>query len=736
MPSVSLGSPQFAAAIDVIDVAHLADTIDPEPLIGAYIQSLRSGNYSLSTARLKSSGARALVEIATRTTPERRHAFLSPLDVPTFLAKGMEPDANEFIVADDLGRALRAHIRVLCRAVAAWEATPPPDVVDALVKTVRVGALSHAEKGRVAAFSARYEGGQYGGYDDRPMAADLGEALVALGAEQREQLLGAILETDEPLTLAQLVGLAPHSVRARIRDRISVLTPEDSGEVSSLPEVQARIEELLSAGALDAAAKFIDVERDLKTLGQVPGRVLTRFRVELRLHLLRGEFTAIASAGTPAELGAGELAEAKEVLDFYQALSELSKANGDLHAAETVFERLRSRRSDIVAYGVNLLAARASGILVGDLFGRVGGDQSTRARQALSDAEEDMSRWRGVRDNDLAIHACNRALLLLATGQPERALTMLEGAQSTRLEDRIAAYSAVALSRMGRGTDANDALERAEKLFGETELLRAARAQIQRGTALAGRALATSADDSTTRIKAALYDLWQMDPSRQSAVLWEGPGALDAMVISYVRAAAASVVALVPMMKDVVLDSCEDDLTALVEAILTARLDFVGWSVADQSKGGFTGRGNPGERDLVLRKDGAILAVLEAVVCNRPATHEWTKKELASHFQKLLGYSTCRLFFHITYSYVEDPGMVLVELRRVAESEAPTGFAYVRCEELPLTDSRPTGCVATYQSGLGEVKVVFLLLNMAQHAQRDAAKVAAANNPRKTKDVG
>jgi len=85
------------------------------------------------------------------------------------------------------------------------------------------------------------------------------------------------LETDEPMMLAQLVEVAPHETHSRIRARIAELTPEEAGDVHSLPEIQARIDRLLAAGALDAAAKFVEVENSLRTLGKVPGRVeLTR----------------------------------------------------------------------------------------------------------------------------------------------------------------------------------------------------------------------------------------------------------------------------------------------------------------------------------------------------------------------------------------------------------------------------------------------------------------------------
>jgi len=127
------------------------------------------------------------------------------------------------------------------------------------------------------------------------------------------------------------------------------------------------------------------------------------------------------------------------------------------------------------------------------------------------------------------------------------------------------------------------------------------------------------------------------------------------------------------------------------------------------------------------------LAVLEAVVCDRPLTQEWARKELTMHFQKLLGYDTCRLFFHLTYAYVPDLASIAAHLRQVAQAEAPKGFVYIGAEDIPLTDSRPTGFIARYQGGLSEVKVVFLVLDLGQHPQRDATVLAASNNPRNPK---
>jgi hypothetical protein len=91
-----------------------------------------------------------------------------------------------------------------------------------------------------------------------------------------------------------------------------------------------------------------------------------------------------------------------------------------------------------------------------------------------------------------------------------------------------------------------------------------------------------------------------MNSVDQARVLHHHADPFEGLVVDYVRAAADSVVSLVPMMKGVRIDTIEDDLTAFIQQLLAARVHFLGWSLSDQSKGGFTPKGNPGERDLLL----------------------------------------------------------------------------------------------------------------------------------------
>jgi hypothetical protein len=728
-PQAHVGTPHFDAALDVASLCNLAESIDPGELVTAYVNSFASLGDSLSARRVATAGAIALVQLAMRGSPARRRIFFSPLDVRALLAKGEQPGANRYVTDDEVARALRVHIRVMARAISAWNEGAPAELVDALVRAVHSGALVHREKGRVGALSVRYETG-FGGQQDRSIAIDLGEALVALDDQSRERLLSAILETDEPAVLADLYLVAPFATRDRILARVNGLHHEEAGEVWSLTDVQVRIEKLMAAGAVDAASRAIEVEQKLETLGAVRGRQLTRLRTEMRVRLLRNDFDGIAHATLPDGLGEAEAVEANDILTFYRSLAELTRPGGAVDAAAEEFERLYIRRRDIVAYGVNLLAARVSQLLAGNLFGVLRGDAAGRARRALAAATDATAHWRSISADERAIHDCNRSLLLLATGRPAQAHEVLGGVGASELQDRVSAYAAVALARMGRRSQAMDALDKAQKLFGDTEILRSARAQISHDEPLVARAGTTSVDDPVPRIKAALWDFSLMDPRHQAEVLGSTPNAFDGVVLEHVRAAAGAVVELVSMMTTIVLDSCEDDLTAVVAAILAARLGFLQWSLPDQSRGGFTAKGNPGERDLVIRKGTNTLAVIEAVVCRRSASQAWTKGELKSHFQKLFSYSNCGLYFLLTYAYTQDQAAVLNELRRIAEKEAPFGFTFERREDLPWTDSRPPGFSATYATELGHAKVVFLLLDMEQSAQRGAARQAAESNPR------
>lgn len=721
-----VGTSEFAAILDLVELGGIADQVDSDAIVGAYAESIAKGDYSLSAHRIGIGGAAALARISARTTALRAR-FLYPLDVRARFAAAT-PEDREFIVADSVGRSLRTHIRILSRAVIGAGRDESADLVAALVVAVRTGALRHKEKGRVAAFAPRYENAIGVRGLDRPLAADLAAALTFLEPPQRQSLLAAILETDEPLILAQLLSRSPPNLRVDIQRRIADLAPTDAAAIHSLPEMQARIDELLTAGAAEAAERYMAAEIDLRTLGKPAGRELTRFQNELRLHFLREDWAALTAMTEPHFSALHERAAAVDILRQYRALAALKGPNPTPEFAKTEFADLFSKRPSL-AFAHNWFAAEISGLLQTDSFGLLKGDEARRGQKAIAEIERMMAQLpAGSVDEGME---CNRAVLLLALGEPSQALALLSNATVVRLQDTAAAFRAIALARLGRRSEATATLDAAEHSFGRTPVLTAARSHIASGAPFLSVPDVSLYEDLVANVASAIARFRTMNPVDQAKVLQRQADPFETLLVDYVRAAADAVVSLVPMMKGVQIDTIEDDLTAFIQHLLAARVQFLGWSVSDQSKGGFSAQENAGERDLLLTWGSSVLAVIEAVVCDRPLTHDAMKADLESHFQKLLGYSNPRVFFHLTYAYIEDMQALMRSLETSAETASPPGFTFLGREPIAHEDSRPPGFVARYAGDFGEVKVVFLVLNLGQQRQRRAAKTAAATKARR-----
>jgi hypothetical protein len=339
----------------------------------------------------------------------------------------------------------------------------------------------------------------------------------------------------------------------------------------------------------------------------------------------------------------------------------------------------------------------------------------------MDSADRDLEGALNVGDEERADFETNKALLFLAIGQPDVAYEVLRRVRTHSKRETTAAYSAVALARMGRIDEARATLDAANATQGESEELTAAREHLEFGGPGHFRPLSVSDDNGVGAVQRALYQLLQMNPSDQARV--SGKTTVENHLTDEIRSAAASVTAIAPMLREVELN--EDDTTAFFMRILDARGRLFGWSIPDQSRGGYSAKGNPGERDLVLRKDGYVVAVIEAVKCSSSPSTETAKRDLTSHFQKLLGYDQCQVFCLVVYSYVDQPSNVLSELHEIAKTDAPPAFTHSDSADLPHEDSRPIGFVATYRmQGGEEVKVVFLVMDMKQQRQRDAAALA------------
>jgi hypothetical protein len=705
---------RFAAAIEIVSLGNLSATISPDRLVREYVEAISKSGVGLSARRIGTQGAAALLTLAERL-PDVLRAFYCPFDIPGLIAGSDSPDANLATIEYDLSRSLRTHIRILCRAIIGRRQPVADELLTALTSAIWSGAERHLEKERVAAFAPRHETNSFGSSQDRPIAIDLALVLARLSGNQRDQVLSAILDMDEPMVLAQLLSLAPRDVCQAIERRLEGLSPAKAGKAWSLPEVQARIDELLSAGALESAEKFMAEELQLQTWGNVHGREVARLRSNLRLLFARNAWTEILAVQLPPDLPQHAKEEAADVIEFYRGLTLLVRPEGrDPGGAEAIFRRLQQRRPAIAAYAVNAIAANIGSLLRHDMFGRLEGVAAQDAWRVLSEIQRTLNGSINLTQGNREILFLNQAILELALSEPTNALALLPATASAQRDERVQAYRAVALARLGRNPEAMTVLQAAEASLGKTELLEAAWAQIRQGAAFVGSVGLSSNDDPVMPVREAFRALHSLDPIQQTAVVCFGDDPFTTFVVNQVRGAAASIVSLVPMMAALGVDGREDDVTAVVRELLLSRLAFLGWSAPDQSKGGFTARGNPGERDLMIMRDSTILAIIEAVICRRPIEWQTVQQNLREHFQRLLDYGTCRLFFYLAYVLDRDVHSVISHLKIIAKDAVPTGLMYTNSEDISPTDSRPNGFIAHYADEVGELKVVFLALNMSK----------------------
>jgi hypothetical protein len=722
------GHAALAAALDVVATGMVWDTVEPGRMVKTYLNVVNGQRWRSPARYIDQRGAASLLWLATRAGGRQLRSFLHAVDVQERISAPVDGGHTRYEHIDDAGHALRAHVAILCRSISGSPGAVSDVVIDALVENIKSAFFTDGEYGPIDAFSPRH-GLQEPRQAGALLAADLASVLDRLGAGNQKKVLNAILKSTEPLVLAQLQALAPESVRAQIGQRISVLGTTDAAPIFSLPALQMRVEWLINAGSLDAAQRFLDEETAAKTLGVVPGRDDVRLRLTLRLMFARGEFEAIESFALSQAFPAGD-AVSRDIVEFFRALAWMQRENGSMALPIDLFARLHGRHPAVSAYAINLIAARIRSVMPEDSFAQVDACNREEARRVLFDAASLADSMEDWTPEDRDLFGINRAILLLATGNPGDALELLATVVSSTLKASAMAFFAVALARNGRGSDAVKMLDSAAASLGDAPLLAAARAQIQYGTPYGSSVLVATGDGASGDIS--LRYFLAKSPYQQAVLYFGSVDGARAGMINDVRVSAGNVANLAVVLRQGKTHPKEDDITKVFAALLEARKRFVGWAWHEQSPGGLNEKGREGRRDVALVYEGNAHAVVEAVVCDRPLTTKWASGELLSHYRKLFAYAPCRLFFHVLYSYVENPDAVVEYLKTVAETQAPEGFVFARHSDLETEPSLPPGFQSRYYRGDDEVDVVFVVIDMLKAKQAQAAKSAAEANPRNT----
>lgn len=723
----------FAGVLSGLEFLANAQDVDSSPVVALYSKFARGLHLEWTDASsLSAELAARLVAIAFAQATSDRDALLVPFDNVKLLHDA--PENEKLSLSHSIAKTLRGHVRLLARAVAGWpNESVPTELLDAFLALISRSVIEHAEKGRVGALTDRHNPSRFLACEEGSPAQDVAAAWQRLDDNHREAMLQALTQSDDPVLLAELCQHLPTAAKPRIQARLRRLKPAEASMPWTWPELQHRIESLLVAGEYGLAREHLDEAE--KNLDRAPPQFrLGLFGLGLQLLLKEKNWNALDDAVAPSTLDVATTRQAQEQLDFYRATSQLLRPNGNLEDARVMLQRLAARPGAASAYKENVFAIAIQQLLGPTLHPLAGADKVTGQGllaeiNAAIAVDENL-----VRSNLLA----NRALLLMALGRPEDALeSVAERRREIRSPD-LELIAVLAKSEMGLRGEALAILDAAITEFDTDDRLIAAKNDLQAGDAMPSIASASVAVDPISSIRAALQQLTELPPSQVGDVLGPPGRGLRGYLIRQVSRAVAALQHMAAMLRDRKNPEnearLENDLNTAVREVLGASLAVAKWDVSDQSLGGITSNGTPGERDAVIRVSGQEISIYEALVCSG-LDRTYTK----THFDKLLSYGICDIYFHVTYSYAEDLKPLIGYVRQMLEHETPYGLTYLGCEFLGPPDYETSGYVATYRADHREVAVVFLIADLkiskplvaeiAAPTTQSTAKTARSSEP-------
>lgn len=719
---------RFAGVLDGLDCLSNAPGADAFPIVAMYSKFARDLHLEWTDAfTLSAELAARLVATAFAQAASDRDALLVPFDSAKLLRETSDDETPS--LRSSIARTLRGHVRLLARAVAGWpDGAVPTELCDALLTLISRSVIEHAEKGRVGALTDRYS--PFLAREEGSPAQDLTAAWRRLDSSNKEAMLQALAQSDDPVLLAELCQKLPAAAKPDIQARLRQLKPGEASTLWTWPELQHRIESLLVAGEYGLAREHLDEAE--QNLDRAPSQFrLGLFGIGLRLLLKEKNWTALDVAVVPSTLDVPTTRQAQDQLDFYRATSQLLRPNGNLAGARVVLQRLAARPGAASAYKENIFAVAIQQLLGPTLHPLTGANKVTGEGllaeiNAAVAVDEKLAR-----SNLLA----NRALLMLALQRPEDALKSVAARrQETRSPD-LELIAVLAKSEMGLRGEAMAILDVAITEFGTDDRLIALKNDLQAGDATPSVASASVVVDSISSIRAALQQLTELPPSQVGDVLGPPGRGVRGYLVRQVTRAVAALQHMAAMLRDRKNPEdearLENDLNTAVREVLSASLAVAKWDVADQSLGGTTANGNPGERDAVIRVSGQEISIYEALVCSR-----LDRPNIKKHFDKLLSYGVCDIYFHVTYSYAKELKPLLEYVEQMLEHEVPPGLTYLGCEFLGPPDYETSGYIATYRVDHREVAVVFLIVDLKVSrppvAEAAASTIQPARSPEPT----
>lgn len=677
----------------------------------SYKACLAGPNASNYCSMITDDAAAALMQMAIASEGTIRNDVFEPVDVCAVLASGTSSDRYK------LSSALRSHISILCRAVAGYPESIPSELVTALIRAIHSGARDCDDSAQIDAFTWRNEPWGL----SHPIETDLVDAIVRIELQsQQKRVIDALLEIKEPLVLLALFQRLPDVYKSSVRARLHQLSPNEASCVIFAPHLEQRISAFLDAGLPELAQAYMSQDVRGKYCSRLPDMALMDFIATLRLSYLQDDFETIAAARSPESLPQEHKKEAQRSIDFFKALVLLHPSRCDAQGAAVIFKRLHENLPR-PEYAVNLLAARTMKLLGDNMFKVLRGDSASQAVAALRDADIAIVDLPAARSDVRRWHVPNCAALFLAVGRPQEALQRLSELEASEQTADSMAYEAVAHARSGTSERAAALLGVAALRFPSSPIIKGAEKYLSHAQPYSGPVPVAMQQDLTKQIRASLSLLSRMSPAEQASMLIEDALPLERVVTNLFRDALASFQRQLSFLHLDLGEYYEDDFNGLLAETAQGRTyAMLDWQPHEQSPGGFTTAGNAGRRDIALRARGVDIAVIEAIISKRP-----NDKRIVEHLHKLFSYTTTDILLHVTYSFRENLGEMVEGVRKAA-CQPPLGTDFISLSDIAPEGGRPPGMRGAYRRNGENVAVLFFVIDMAQHGQRQATNAPSA----------
>ncbi len=577
-----------------------------------------------------------------------------------------------------------------------------------------------------------------------PLMQQVAEAVNQLDEPRAKTLLANLIkETSDPRRLLILFNhLTRHQDKEFVLNSIHRALANLPLKTTLWPEIQSIVDELLQSERPELATLAADVLRQFDKVAtdrNITGWKAWAFTKKLQIAILTRNFDTVDN--TPVvdqQLQSTQL--------FYQGLAFLERGTAtNVEQAIRIFRDLHASQPDQITFSLNLLNSYIRYVeTLGESQHDLRTSTITQGQTVAVAMECALDLPNGTTSISLASKSIANLLYWYRITGEWAAYRRLLSSISTELLETLDVGLCVVHTNihLSRWDEAKHLLTRLEAVHGPLPTLLALRNDL----ANQREEERTAPPSGTTRlfdwyaIATALGALKTLpnEDEKARAYFQRDTATYANLITKLLWKACLSLKSLPPQLR---VAANEDTHTKVLNILMEPRLSPFGWNSTTQLPMGYSGSipksGVPGqgETDVVIRSDGRILAIVEAI-----RLENFDEAAVREHILKVRGYDDqdCRLYYQIVWSTSSDPQALWNKYREFLKIMNEWNRDYLKLIEgpIPNDDLRPLwSCTTQHEVANGSFTATYvhILVDVASIEQQEAARAARAKSRTKKK---